>query len=88
MIVLHRIPVEPSAVLDVLCERLGEGKPHHPDNLFGCALAYVCAPIHVPHGIVPNACCLGDLAPLAMGQTFQQGRRCGIGTIFPHTLFL
>ena len=85
---LHRVPVEPAAVLGVLCERLREGKPHHPGNLFGCALAHVCAPVHVPHGIVSDARSHGNLAPLAMGQTFQQGRRCGIGAIFPHALLL
>ena len=88
VIVLHRVPVEPAAVLGVLCERLGEGKPSDPGNLFRRALAHVRAPVHVPHGIFPNACRFCNLAPLTVRQQFQQGRRCGIGAIFSHTLFL
>ena len=88
MIVLHCVSVEPAALSGVLCERFGKRKPSGPGNLFRRALAHVRAPVYVPHGIFPNACRFRNLAPLAVRQQFQQGRRCRIGAIFPYALFL
>ena len=71
----------------ILGECFGQGQPGGIGYFLGSLAADRLAAAQAPHGFFAHTGGFPHPCPLSSRQQFQQGRRCCIGGILPHSTF-